>query len=580
MKELTISYVLNFQFKFTALTKTFNLNRYANFNIYLFICVPCIIITIYIFFLSRFYNKSVVEENECKYVKLKCEGHGGAPTEGQVRSFVKICENFIAQHPLEIIAVHCTHGFNRTGFMIACYLIEIFDWSPDAAWSEFRDKRPVGIYKQEYIQEIFSRYGDASDAPSAPDRPEWRDEDTEPDRDDNDQAGNSAPRQNKRQGKVPVFMEGVPGVFPVTEQPLLSKIQRRFNELAHFRGRGFPGSQPVSMDRDNLSYLTRNHYKVSWKADGTRYMMLIDGPNSIFFADRDHAIFKVEGMTFLTRKNEKEHIAGTLLDGEMVIDEDPVSQQRIPRYLVYDIVAFRKDGQPVPISQCDFSTRLTCIEREIVTGAREKWAREGKINKEQEPFRIRIKQFWDVQSTRTLLGPKFTKKELGHEPDGLIFQPVNHDYIGGRDYEILKWKPSSHNSVDFKLRIERENRAGMIAKDIGKLYVGGFDHPYGEIKVNSVLRALNNKIIECKWDHDRNCWSFMRERTDKSFPNAYNTAEGVMKSIQFPVTEDILLNVVETVPPVMHRPPPQKRGPGEMPPPSFTPPAPKFSKLS
>ena len=143
------------------------------------------------------------------------------------------------------------------------------------------------------------------------------------------------------------------------------------------------------------------------------------------------------------------------------------------------------------------------------------------------------------------------------------------------------WNPSTVESfVRRKLRIERENRAGTIAKDIGKLYVGGFDHPYGEIKVNSVLRALNNKIIECKWDHDRNCWSFMRERTDKSFPNAYNTAEGVMKSIQFPVTEDILLNVVETVPPVMHRPPPQKRGPGEMPPPSFTPPAPKFSKLS
>jgi len=525
---------------------------------------------------DRFYNKSIVEENECTYVKLKCEGHQGAPTENQVKTFVHICQKFIAQHPLEIIAVHCTHGFNRTGFMIVCYLIETFDWSPEAAWSEYKEKRPVGIYKQEYIQEIFSRYGDAADAPSAPERPEWRNEDTEPDA--TDDGANSAPRSTNRQGKIPVFMEGVPGVYPITEQPLLDRIQRRFNELAHFRKRGFPGSQPVSMDRDNINFLRRNHYKVSWKADGTRYMMLIDGPNSIFFADRDHAIFKVEGMTFLSRKNENEHVTGTLLDGEMVIDEDPVSQQRIPRYLVYDIIAFRKDGQDVPISQNNFSMRLMCIEREI-EGARNKYIQEGKINKEQEPFRIRLKKFWDVQSTRTLLGPKFTKKELGHEPDGIIFQPVNHPYIGGRDYEILKWKPSSHNSVDFKLRIERENRAGMIAKDIGKLYVGGLDHPYSEIKVNSVLRALNNKIIECKWDHDKNCWSFMRERTDKSFPNAFNTAQGVMKSIQFPVTEDILLNVVESVPPVMDRSPAPKR-PVEMPPPTFTPPTPKFSKFS
>ena len=73
----------------------------------------------------RFYNKSVVEENECTYVKVKCEGHQGAPNEDQVRLFIHICQKFIAQHPLEIIAVHCTHGFNRTGFLIVSYLVEV-----------------------------------------------------------------------------------------------------------------------------------------------------------------------------------------------------------------------------------------------------------------------------------------------------------------------------------------------------------------------------------------------------------------------------------------------------------------------
>ena len=33
---------------------------------------------------------------------------------------------------------------------------------------------------------------------------------------------------------------------------------------------GFPGSQPVSMDRKNLQLLKRKPYRVSWKADGTR----------------------------------------------------------------------------------------------------------------------------------------------------------------------------------------------------------------------------------------------------------------------------------------------------------------------
>ncbi len=486
--------------------------------------------------------------------------------------------------------------------MIASYLIETEDWSPEAAWAEFGAKRPPGIYKAEYIQDLFVRYGDINDAPAAPERPDWRDEE-ELDHlnDDGDASHNGhesskpinalvpiefrlmhylkfslVPRPPPRRGqKIPTFMDGVPGVHAVDE-PLLSRIRQRINQLCHFRGRGFPGAQPVSMDRDNLLLLKSQHYKVSWKADGTRYMMLIDGPNSIFFADRDHSIFRVEGMTFLNRKNEQEHMSGTLLDGEMVIDEDPVTMQNIPRYLVYDIITIRKDNQDMQVGNTDFNTRLLCIQNEI-EGARNTYIRAGKINKDSEPFRIRMKKFWDVQCTRELLGPKFTKKELGHEPDGLIFQPVRddnghpHPYTCGRDYKILKWKPSSHNSVDFKLRIIRENRPGMVAKDEGYLFVGGQDRPYGYIKLNKVLRALNNKIIECKWDHDRNEWSFMRERTDKSFPNAFATAEGVWKSITQPVTEDILLSVVESIPRPQKRP-----NPHDMPPPSM--PAPKMNK--
>ena len=39
--------------------------------------------------------------------------------------------------------------------------------------------------------------------------------------------------------------------------------------------RTFPGSQPVSLDRQNLSLLHSERYWVTWKADGTRYMLLI-----------------------------------------------------------------------------------------------------------------------------------------------------------------------------------------------------------------------------------------------------------------------------------------------------------------
>ena len=61
---------------------------------------------------------------------------------------------------------------------------------------------------------------------------------------------------------------------------------------------------------------------------------------------------------------------------------------------------------------------------------------------------------------------------------------------------------------------------------IGYLYVGGYPHPFGKIKLTKELKQLNYKIIECKFDVDTKIWIFMRERTDKSFPNSHKTAEG------------------------------------------------------
>ena len=105
-----------------------------------------------------------------------------------------------------------------------------------------------------------------------------------------------------------------------------------------------------------------------------------------------------------------------LISQEMVIDH--VNNEQFPRYLVYDIIKFENED----VGQTNFSTRLLCIDKEIIK-TRAKYASEGKIDKSKEPFSIRQKQFWPLSETKTLLGPKFTKESLGHEPDGLVFQP-------------------------------------------------------------------------------------------------------------------------------------------------------------
>lgn len=66
-------------------------------------------------------------------------------------------------HPNDIIAIHCTHGFNRTGFLIAAYLAKEMDWAVDAAIRAFAKGRPDGIYKQLYLDDLVRRYGDEED---------------------------------------------------------------------------------------------------------------------------------------------------------------------------------------------------------------------------------------------------------------------------------------------------------------------------------------------------------------------------------------------------------------------------------
>lgn len=59
----------------------------------------------------------------------------------------------------------------------------------------------------------------------------------------------------------------------------------------------------------------------------------------------------------------------------------------------------------------------------------------------------------------------------------------------------------------------------------GELYVGSYTPPFSQMKVTKAISALNGKIIECKFENKE--WVFLRERTDKSFPNAFNTAKGM-----------------------------------------------------
>lgn len=437
---------------------------------------------------SRFYDKSEIEKKGCIYKKLQCRGHGETPSEDQTQTFIKIVEEFTSQKPLEYIGVHCTHGFNRTGFLIVSYLVEKNDCAVNAAIKNFATARPPGIYKQDYINELYKRYDDdEDDAPLAPALPSWCfDEEDEADDynesaqdlsepsssrkrqseghgefDENDGAGaeNGAggePSKKKRKRENirldAVFMDGVPGVTLMTDKAKVNSLQEIVQNMCHWKKTGFPGAQPVSMDLKNIRMLHQKPYKVSWKADGTRYMMLIHQEKEIYFFDRDNSCFRIDGLKFPQTKELTKHIKNTLLDGEMVIDK--VKGKSFPRYLAYDIIRFENED----LTRKSFDDRLNAI-RSVIVGPRHEAMRRGIIIREREPFSVRVKDFWSVTQAEALLGPKFAQ-QLSHEPDGLIFQPKLEPYVGGRCDDILKWKPAELNSVDFLMKIMIESGVG------------------------------------------------------------------------------------------------------------------------
>ncbi|KAE8602938.1 hypothetical protein XENTR_v10014183 [Xenopus tropicalis] len=494
---------------------------------------------------TRFYDRNDIEKEGIKYIKLQCKGHGECPSQENTDTFLRLCERFIDRNPTELIGVHCTHGFNRTGFLICAFLVEKMDWSIEAAVATFAQARPPGIYKADYLKELFHRYGDIEDAPKPPELPDWCFEEEDVDDDGNKvfqeaEAGSSGAAYNRRKKERlklgAIFLEGVTvkHVNQITTEPKLGEIQRKCQQFCSWRGSGFPGAQPVSMDRSNMKFLEQKAYKVSWKADGTRYMMIIDGKNEVYMIDRDNSVFHVTNLEFPFRKDLQHHLANTLLDGEMIIDK--VNGQVVPRYLIYDIIKF--NGQPV--GDCDFNIRLSCIEKEIISPRHEKM-KTGLIDKAKEPFSVRNKPFFDIHAARKLLEGSFAR-EVSHEVDGLIFQPIGK-YKAGRCDDILKWKPPNLNSVDFLLKITKVGGEGLLTRNVGLLYVGKYDCPFSEIKVTKDLKQYENKIIECKFENNR--WVFMRQRVDKSFPNSYDTALAVCNSIRNPVTKEILFELID-----------------------------------
>lgn len=107
-----------------------------------------------------------------QYVKLPIEGFKSPPRRSDVDAFIRIVDSFTASDATGLIAVHCTHGLNRTGYLVVSYLVQRCGMTVQDALKAFSDARPPGLIKHMYVQDLFRLFAPEA-AVELPELPEW-----------------------------------------------------------------------------------------------------------------------------------------------------------------------------------------------------------------------------------------------------------------------------------------------------------------------------------------------------------------------------------------------------------------------
>lgn len=314
---------------------------------------------------DRFYDKKELERDGCRCVKIACKGYEERPSLEAVNEFIQVIQNFMHDFPQKMICVHCTHGFNRSGFMIISFLCTVMKFDVQTSANMFASVRPPGIYKEDYLADLSLRYGDGTHVFVTPQLPDWCKDDE------------SVARRPKREIH---FMNGmIPNVDYLNDLQTVRQVQSYISNASGWKDRRIPNSHHL------------------------RHLMLIRGKNEIFTIDRYFNVYSVNNMTFPRRKTLDEHIAETLLDGEMVIDPG----SRRGRFLVHDIITF--EGREMFTTS--IHNRNSCIVREIID-PRNIQFQKGLLDKVKEPFSISDITSWKMANVLKFHEGNFLKRSL------------------------------------------------------------------------------------------------------------------------------------------------------------------------
>ncbi|XP_034048719.1 RNA/RNP complex-1-interacting phosphatase [Thalassophryne amazonica] len=105
-------------------------------------------------FTTRYYKLQDLPDS-LMWLKIFTAGHE-VPSNATILSFKRAVRRFLREnaHNDLLIGVHCTHGLNRTGYLICRYLIDVDGMDPKKAIELFRLARGHAIERENYLRDL------------------------------------------------------------------------------------------------------------------------------------------------------------------------------------------------------------------------------------------------------------------------------------------------------------------------------------------------------------------------------------------------------------------------------------------
>ncbi|XP_077330594.1 RNA/RNP complex-1-interacting phosphatase-like isoform X4 [Lithobates pipiens] len=90
-----------------------------------------------------------------KYAKIFTAGQQ-VPSDDVIHEFTSIVKRFLSENTEndKLVGVHCTHGLNRTGYLVCRYMIDVLGVVPSEAIDRFNKSRGHCIERKNYLDDL------------------------------------------------------------------------------------------------------------------------------------------------------------------------------------------------------------------------------------------------------------------------------------------------------------------------------------------------------------------------------------------------------------------------------------------